>query len=246
MAVSAKPKVVKPKKVVKPAKKVAKKVAKPVKKVVKKPRRNNIRGGVGSQTRLSPNQERANLLPLPPSIRVSVSASRSLRPLPLPVSSLSSVSSSASGSAKKYIRREKLQPLPEPPLKKEEASAIADTEAKAVKAAILASEYWVNREKEIIAEVKLKMEKEAAARAEARAAVEKELQKERRRAREDKKAREERERENAATDDARRITKYNNSILQGDRRTDTNSVISRGHYSWLTGEKGDWEPYRTY
>ena len=234
MAVSAKPKVVKP----------AKKVAKPVKKVVKKPRRNNIKGGVGSQTRLSPIQERANLLPLPSSIRVSVSASRSL--LPLPVSSLSSVSSSASGSAKKYIRREKLQPLPEPPLKKKEASAIADTEAKAVKAAILASEYWVNREKEIIAEVKLKMEKEAAARAEARAAVEKELQKERRRAREDKKAREEREREIAAADDARRITRYNNSILQGDRRTDTNAVISREHYRWLTGEKRDWKPDRRY
>ena len=119
-------------------------------------------------------------------------------------------------------------------------------EAKAVKAAILASEYWVNREKEIIAEVKLKMEKEAAARAEARAAIEKELQKEKRREREDKEAQEERARVNAATDAARRITRYNNSILRGDRMTDTNADISRVHYSWLTGEKKDWEPDRRY
>ena len=73
-----------------------------------------------------------------------------------------------------------------------------------------------------------------------------ELQKERIRAREDKKAREEREREIAAADDARRITRYNNSILQGDRRTDTNAVISREHYRWLTGEKRDWKPDRRY
>ena len=210
MAVSAKPKVVKPakkvakpvKKVVKPVKKVVKpKVAKPkvVKpKVVKKPRRNNIRGGVGSP--------------------VSGAEPRSLI----------------------------LSPKHSQPETPKELEDRLKEEAKAVKAAILASEYWVNREKEIIAEVKLKMEKEAAARAEARLAVEKELQKERRRAREDKEAREERERENAAADAARRITRYNNSILQGDRMTATDTDISREHYSWLTGEKGDWKPDRRY
>ena len=124
MAVSAKPKV---------AKKVAKKVV--------KPRRNNIRGGVGS---LSPIQERprANLLPLPPSTLLlasrslrplPVSASRSLRPLPLPVS--------ASGSANRYRRTGKLQPLPEPPLTKEEAAAIiADREARAARERRIARE----------------------------------------------------------------------------------------------------------
>lgn len=128
MAVSAKPKVVK-------------KVAKPTKKVVKpakKPRRKNIKGGVGS---LSPIQQRVNLLPLPPSTRVSVSASRSIRPLPLHVSSLSSVSSSASGPVSRYRRTGKLQPLPEPPLTKEEAAAIADREA------IAARERRIAREK---------------------------------------------------------------------------------------------------
>jgi hypothetical protein len=125
MAVSAKKAVVKPNKV--------------VKKVAKKPRRKNIRGGTFLSTKLSPIQEErkeelkmAKLLPLPQSIRLSVSASRSLRPLP--VSSLSSVSSSASGSANRYRRRGNLQPLPEPPLTKEEASAIADREAIAAKA----------------------------------------------------------------------------------------------------------------
>lgn len=140
IAVSAKKPVVKP----------AKKVAKPAKKVVKpakKHRRNNIRGGVGSQTRLSPvlkeskvELQRASLLSLPPSTRVSVSASRSLRPLPLPVSSLSSVSSSASGSANRYRRTGNLQPLPEPPLTKEEAAAIADREAIAAKERRIARE----------------------------------------------------------------------------------------------------------
>ena len=150
MAVSAK-KVVKPaKKVVKPAKKVVK----PAKKVAK-PRRNNIRGGVGSQTRLSPvlkeskvELQRPILLPLPPSTRVSVSASRSIRPLPLPVSSLSSVSSSASGSTNIYRKTGKLQPLPEPPLTKEEAAAIiADREA------IAARERRIAREKKEAIEI---------------------------------------------------------------------------------------------
>ena len=148
MAVSAKKPVVKPKVVKKVAKKVVKpvkKVVKPAKKVAKKPRRKNIRGGTFLSTKLSPIQEeskvelqRASLLSLPPSIRLS--ASRSLRPLPLPVSSLSSVSSSASGSANIYRKTGKLQPLPEPPLTKEEAAAIADREAIAAKERRIARE----------------------------------------------------------------------------------------------------------
>lgn len=148
MAVSAKKPVVKPKVVKKVAKKVVKpvkKVVKPAKKVAKKPRRKNIRGGTFLSTKLSPIQEeskvelqRASLLSLPPSIRLS--ASRSLRPLPLPVSSLSSVSSSASGSANRYRRTGNLQPLPEPPLTKEEAAAIADREAIAAKERRIARE----------------------------------------------------------------------------------------------------------
>lgn len=110
------------------AKKPVKKVAKPAKKVVKpakKPRRNNFRGGVGS---LSPIQERPRLLPLPSSTRLS--ASRSLIPLPV----------SASGSANRYKRTGKLQPLPKQSLTEEEAAAIADREAIAAKERRIARE----------------------------------------------------------------------------------------------------------
>ena len=137
MAVSAKKPVVKP----------AKKVAKPAKKVVKpakKPRRNNIRGGVGS---LSPIQERPRLLlPLPPSTRLS--ASRSLRPLPVSASqSLRPLPvSSASGSANRYRRTGKLQPLPEPPLTEEEAAAIADRQAREARERRIAREIIEARE----------------------------------------------------------------------------------------------------
>jgi hypothetical protein len=142
-------KVVKPRvsakvvKVVKP--KVSAKVVKPrvsVKKAVKvannKPRKYNIRGGVFLSTKLSPILEeskvelqRASLLSLPPSTRLSVSASQSLRPLP--VLPLSLVSSSASGPAKKYKKARNLLTLPKPPLIEE--AAITDREAKEAKEA---------------------------------------------------------------------------------------------------------------
>ena len=111
---------------------VKKPVVKPAKKVAK-PRRNNIRGGVGS---LSPIQERPRLLlPLPPSTRLS--ASQSLRPLPV---------SSASGPVSRYRRTGNLQPLPEPPLTKEEAAAIADREARDARERRIAREIIEARE----------------------------------------------------------------------------------------------------
>jgi hypothetical protein len=109
-----KAKVVKPRVSAKKAKVVKPRVSakKAVKVANNKPRKYNIRGGVFLSTKLSPILEeskvelqRASLLSLPPSTRLSVSASQSLRPLP--VLPLSLVSSSASGPAKET--EEKLQ-----------------------------------------------------------------------------------------------------------------------------------------
>ena len=122
-----------------------------VKKQFKKSRKNNIRGGatlspILEDIELEEEAERINkleiqrknlkslpprksvlqenienLLPLPPSTRLT--ASQSLRPLPLSVSPLSLVSSSASGSAERYIRTGILQTLPKPPLTEEAEEA---------------------------------------------------------------------------------------------------------------------------